>query len=362
MIGNQLDPLGYAFGSGVAGGLQQMAESKLTKQDMDRFKAFVAAQTGNPMLYATMGPGAMMMGPQIAEPPVFPEMHSPFGRQMQAQYMQGQMANMMPLNPLQEAERQRLIAEAGYYDARTKSEGVVEYKPTDPRHYLAQGHSVADAMTAARRAANLEAGPTNPKTKILTNPDTGEQVAWVEGAPIPPGGPWREMGTDSGPQNVINFGDAAKEKTASINTQLRALDDLSSALDKAIENSRGSILSPTGPVSGWLQSKMVGVGMASDVQNELLTQMSRVANEVLQARSGVAISPPELARIEKEVPTAQDPPPLIRKKIELTRRNLLTLRRMRQEQGLSLDTGGSAEAPSLEAMSTEELLRIVGGK
>ena len=120
MFGNQLDPLGYAFGSGVSQGLAGMGQQWAYNQDMGNLADWVKFNTvaqaahnwrDQPDDFNRLPPGLTPGGPPIGMTSM-PQMMSPMGKQMQSQFMGNQIQNMMGLDPLQEAQRQNYLASA----------------------------------------------------------------------------------------------------------------------------------------------------------------------------------------------------------------------------------------------------------
>ena len=128
LVGSYLDPLGFAIGQGLGGGVNYLMENRDRKM---LEQALNQQQATNPLAIGGMG-GLMANGlsmPPVQMPNFLSQRYRDMGTQMDAATLQG----MLPLGPMEEAERQRVLAQTRYYDASAQSAGMQDPRASRPQ-------------------------------------------------------------------------------------------------------------------------------------------------------------------------------------------------------------------------------------
>ena len=177
-----IDLMNAMFARGIQGfgaGLRRNEEREQLQDDltsdMSSFENWLNAQraSSNPMTYGALGGIAPLVGPGMTPPVPFPAMQSPMGQQLSGNYMASQMGARMPLDPLQEAQRQELLSRARHYAAQASMSGLSGSDTTIAQAEMPDGtfHNVL---------VNKLTGETIRDLGLATPKDTGLPTATQE--------------------------------------------------------------------------------------------------------------------------------------------------------------------------------------
>lgn len=101
-------------------------------------------------------------------------------------------------------------------------------------------------------------------------------------------------------------------------TQLESITDMKKVRDTLMEAQDMASKISTGPAVGRLQSIGATVGLAGDEFTDFQQKLASVENIMLKLRSGAAVTDQEFARFKREYPNPNDPPNVLKRKLENT--------------------------------------------
>lgn len=310
--GQYLDPLGAALGqlggNWLGGYIQRQALSK----DQQALNDWLLQQrTMEALPVAALGGPAGMMAQQVAPPAqtALPQFFTPQYQQLGMNMLASQLQNQLPMDPLQQTEAMKNMAQAQLYGRQAETEGMPE--PMTP----------LDQARMAQIQRQMQKPDYQPG--VIENKSTGEQRPYSWGDPIPPG--W---GLFKPPESVTKI-----DVNAAAPAERQALAQTQQSID-ALHNLRMLFDNPstrTGPVVGRYDPVAGLVGGTTAEQEALMAATSAFKNHVIKEITGAQMSETEAHRIMKQIPDITDPPVRWRAKWDQSKRNLEMLQRRRRE-------------------------------
>jgi len=187
------------------------------------------------------------------------------------------------------------------------------------------------------------------------------------------GKPWNQL--DQAEKEIAyqqyrkdNIAEAGAKSTASQQAQVAVPDKLGSEERKAVMNdiqamnhinTLKSVFKPEliGRIRGTVGGIKEWAGLIGTDESTLRSEIATMKNMVIQARSGLATSAQEAARIDKEVPDATNSPTIFMARLKLTERNLRKLandrRNLYKQTGLDV-SGLTPIAPEADEKADPE--------